>query len=679
MRTSPSLILISVSLMLFAGQGCERNYIGAPIGKETKSYPVTKRPFRGRWWNYYERALSYQAERYWKQAEADLREALRRRERDQRRARTYGMHFINYFPHRELGIVLFYQGRFEEAAFELEESLSSESSAKAQFYLDLTRKQKILKESQDTSAPDIQISSPAGESFTNSAAVLVKGVATDDCYVKSVEVNGQAIRIDLSAPKVPFETYCPLKSGKNLIRVAAKDLVGKTSQQERVVWADWQGPVLSIDEPVEGVTKRTTQVRITGYVSDTSGVREIKVNDRQILGGPVKEFALSTTVDLTPAQDTIRIEAQDLAGNHTRAEIKLLPELALRRYIQLAAIDPFHLIIASAPSEAADRTSPRVELKNWMIEQEVFLDQIYLEGRVWDEDGVRSLKINGQEILRRKGSNVYFGYLAILHPGNNEFSIEAEDTAGNRTEKKLAINRKLRKIHALESRLTVALLPLERKNDREELHDHDIAVEETLLQKLIDRSRFHMVERQRLEEVLTEHKLSCAHLVDEKNALQVGRMLAARCVLMGTVVTGGNSLEIFVRVVDTETSLVIAAVDVYGEDVDDPLTLEQLCQGLALKLCDELPLVEGLVIRVKGDRIDVDLGSNQRVKTGMLLTIFEEGEPIIHPVTGETVGADVDELGEAVIKMVGESMSEGEIRQQAANTQISPMQHVITQ
>jgi len=38
---------------------------------------------------------------------SDFQAAIRQREKDQRRARTCGMHFIDYFPHQELGIVYF--------------------------------------------------------------------------------------------------------------------------------------------------------------------------------------------------------------------------------------------------------------------------------------------------------------------------------------------------------------------------------------------------------------------------------------------------------------------------------------------------------------------------------------------------------------------------------------------
>ncbi len=117
---APALILLA--LLLTCLSGCKTAPELEPVGKEGESYCVTKGSFRHRWWNHYERALSCADGGFLERAESDLREAIRQRKDDQRRARTYGFHFADYFPHRELGIVLLRQGRPEEAIRELSES-----------------------------------------------------------------------------------------------------------------------------------------------------------------------------------------------------------------------------------------------------------------------------------------------------------------------------------------------------------------------------------------------------------------------------------------------------------------------------------------------------------------------------------------------------------------------------
>jgi len=77
---------------------------------------------------------------FWKEAELDLKEAIRQREKDQQWARTYARNFISYFPHRELGIIYYKQGRYEEAVNELNISLSTLHSPRAESYLLLAEK-----------------------------------------------------------------------------------------------------------------------------------------------------------------------------------------------------------------------------------------------------------------------------------------------------------------------------------------------------------------------------------------------------------------------------------------------------------------------------------------------------------------------------------------------------------
>ena len=60
-------------------------------------YGVLGKTFRARWWNYYECGRSLNDGQFWEAAEADCRKAIAVRGRDQLWARTYGLHFIDYF------------------------------------------------------------------------------------------------------------------------------------------------------------------------------------------------------------------------------------------------------------------------------------------------------------------------------------------------------------------------------------------------------------------------------------------------------------------------------------------------------------------------------------------------------------------------------------------------------
>ncbi len=122
-------------------QACQTLPVRGPKEKDGKLYGVLRyAAFPYKWYEFYERALSFAEGGFWEDAELDMKEAIRQRGKDQRWARTYARNFIDYFPHRELGIIYCKQERHEEAYNELNISLSSLYSSRAESYLLLAEK-----------------------------------------------------------------------------------------------------------------------------------------------------------------------------------------------------------------------------------------------------------------------------------------------------------------------------------------------------------------------------------------------------------------------------------------------------------------------------------------------------------------------------------------------------------
>lgn len=71
-----------------------------------------------------------------------------------------------------------------------------------------------------------------------------------------------------------------------------------------------------------------------------------------------------------------------------------------------------------------------------------------------------------------------------------------------------------------------------------------------------------LVERQRLDAVLKEQELALSDLVDTAKAIAVGKVLAARYILTGSVIEMPSSVVIFGRIVNVETSEVESAAQV---------------------------------------------------------------------------------------------------------------------
>jgi hypothetical protein len=129
---------------------------------------------------------------------------------------------------------------------------------------------------------------------------------------------------------------------------------------------------------------------------------------------------------------------------------------------------------------------------------------------------------------------------------------------------------------------------------------------------------------------------------------------------MGSVRETAESIEIYARMVNAETSTIMEAKDVFGQDKSLP-QIQYLTNGLALKLKHSFPLVEGMVIKVSGNEIYADFGSFKRIKKEMRFIVFEQGEVIKHPVTGKVLGSETKELGVATVEKVFEDMSIGKL------------------
>ena len=690
---SPGQRVVVLSLVLLLSvAGCVVEQ-GKVYVKDGKRYGVTSSHiWRGRWWNYYERGLSYAEGAFWPEAIADLHEAIKQRDADQRRTRTYGLHFIDYFPHRELGIVYYHLGRYADAIREIETSLSGVDTAKAKFYLNKARQGQLEQSKGDTAAPRLLVDHPPDRLLTNDFTVTVRGHAEDDTYVSAIAINGRAQFIELAEPRLAFHQEVTLQDGMNTIDVVAVDLLGKLARQRLAVTLDRHGPLVSIErvEPL-GVPPQQ-RARLTGLLSDTSRVVRFVLAGRPVLLQPGKEWEFRQEVPLTPGTDSIPFEAEDAAGNVTRGAIALAPveaappgirkgQLPLPGLPRWAALAPDGVvsdlgILHAAPLQVAqsrDQHPPVIKLTGLALQQTTYHATIYLEGQVTDASSITTFTLNGESLWRRDSRQLFFGYIASLQSGENRFVLEATDQPGNTARHEIVVIRKVDEVKQLDVRLRASLMPLEKKGDASALAD---TVYDSLLTAFVNQGRFQLVERAQLDLILQELKLSPTDLVDPQTAAKIGKIAAAEGILIGTATETQKALEVFARFVDVQTTTILAAEDVYGEDLD-LRAVRTLMEGLALKIRQRFPLVQGLVLKAEGKKIVVDLG-NKQLKKYMKLIVFRDGEPIKHPLTGKLLGAPTQILAEAEVEAVFDDFSQGVLLQQKHPEDVKQLDKVIT-
>ncbi len=668
---------LSILLSLFLVACAVQQEVRIRSGKE---YGVTEGAFRGRWWNYYERGISYADGSFFEEAISDFRTAIGKRGDDQWRARSYGMHFVNYFPHRELGIVFFRQEKLKEAIRELESSLGTAESSKAKYFLNKARESFIRKTGIDNRPPSLNIANVGEDVLTNALALTVTGEAEDDQFVSSVTVDGTPVFLELSVPRFRFTAEVWLEEGVNRIPVRAMDLAGKETEEVIAITADRKGPVITVSEIQDGPSGRV----ISGFVTDENGVRSLSINGQPRPAGGAKQVPFENTT----RAPSLRIESFDAAGNRTVAEVLVVKKAALEEKRTKMAFVPFvkgrnETSDAIGPVEEAfrlavnlggltDREPPLITVEELSDRQEVFENQILLAGKVTDNRGVESITINGEEVLQQSGSQVFFTRLVGLKVGDNPLVIQARDTGGHTAIRDILVVRKIQKIRQTGSRLRAAILPMERQGAASASGD---AVYDSLIVSFISQGRFNILERAKIDSILDEIKLSSTDLVDVTTAVKMGRLAAADVSLIGTVVEKEGSIEIIARLVDTETSEVLVENDVFDEK-KDLASVQDLMDILAFKFKRDLPLVEGMVIDVEGDNVTVNIGEEKRVWKNSRLILYEEGPAIRHPVTGRVLGSDTRELAEARVSEVFDTYSNASVT--GGKTRLKTRVQVIT-
>ena len=83
------------------------------------------------------------------------------------------------------------------------------------------------------------------------------------------------------------------------------------------------------------------------------------------------------------------------------------------------------------------------------------------------------------------------------------------------------------------------------------------AVSAMLITELSEREGMRVIERYRLQDLLTEQRLSLSGRVDEDTALEVGQMAGAQYIIHGQVTAIGETVRMDMRAVDVETSEVL--------------------------------------------------------------------------------------------------------------------------
>jgi hypothetical protein len=169
-------------------------------------------------------------------------------------------------------------------------------------------------------------------------------------------------------------------------------------------------------------------------------------------------------------------------------------------------------------------------------------------------------------------------------------------------------------------------------------------------QALEGQTRARLVDRAVMDKLLAELKLSSSALVDQRTALQLGRVLSARLITVGSVSGGATDWTLTLRVIETETSTVVASVaQSFPIAESTAQAADIVAKDLAARLRKTFPLRARVVGGGAGEVI-LNVGTGDGAAVGQRLLIFRE-----------SAGGQREMLGDAEISEVTDKQSRAKL------------------
>lgn len=231
---------------------------------------------------------------------------------------------------------------------------------------------------------------------------------------------------------------------------------------------------------------------------------------------------------------------------------------------------------------------------------------------------------------------------------------------------------------------------------------------------LADRPEFTVVERTQLDKVAAEQQLGTSGRVEAKSAASVGKLLGAQALITGDITeftykqsSAGSKLSILkavdsklgakmdrltaqvaidLRIIDATTGAVISSVrgqgssSATGASADYSKTgreigfggTKQTPLGAASREAIEKGVGElvkklrnvpwqGRVADVRGEKVYINAGSDIGIKAGMKFDVFEQGDAIVDPESGATLGSPDKQFGQLTIIEVSPKFAVGKM------------------
>lgn len=211
-----------------------------------------------------------------------------------------------------------------------------------------------------------------------------------------------------------------------------------------------------------------------------------------------------------------------------------------------------------------------------------------------------------------------------------------------------------------------------------------------LTTELVKSGKYTVIERQEIQSLMDEQNLGMSGRVTEQSAAQIGKLLGVELAVVGAVTefgqtkggTGGSfggigigvkkqkaTVAVDVRFINTSTGEIIAAENVRKEESSSGLKIstpefgfdnrndfDNSLVGKATRAAvdDIVAMIEsqmqalpweGKIILVQGTTLYMKPGSDSGVNVGDTFAVYSEGQELIDPDTGLSLGSEETKIG----------------------------------
>ncbi|MBM7116846.1 RHS repeat-associated core domain-containing protein [Archangium primigenium] len=191
--------------------------------------------------------------------------------------------------------------------------------------------------------PELVLVSPAEDSLWGQARVPVLGRVERGTAPFQVTVE----EVPVAVTGRQFSTALALPEGATLLRVRVVDALGRSAEARRAVRVDQTPPFLEVLQPEQPVTVVSESPLLVEGLAGDAHLAGVSVNGEPtpVLGGH-----FSASVPLTPGDNTLDVEAVDLAGNRSHVS----------RTVRVDGMPPRLRVLE--PAEGAEAREPVVRV-----------------------------------------------------------------------------------------------------------------------------------------------------------------------------------------------------------------------------------------------------------------------------------------------------------------------------